>query len=179
MTTRTARDFVVRRAAREDAQLLAELGARLFVEAYGPTHPEPELSRYLARAFAVDDVRDAITDPGVTMFVAQDDAERPMGYAFLRKTSEPPDGVTTYNSYEIVRFYVEAAAQGRGVGRALMENCFQEARCRGADTIWLQVWKEAPWAVRFYDRMGFVAVGSALFYFGAQIGDDQIMSRPL
>ena len=38
---------------------MATLGARLFAETYGPTHPEPELSRYLARSFAVKDVRDA------------------------------------------------------------------------------------------------------------------------
>ena len=62
--------------------MLAELGARLFAEAYGPTHPEPELSRYLARAFSVDGVRDAIIDSGVTMFVAEDFSSRPIGYAF-------------------------------------------------------------------------------------------------
>ena len=112
------------------------------------------------------------------MFVAIDES-RPIGYAFLRKTSELPDGVRSRNSFEIVRFYVEAAAQGRGVGAALMQECFAESRQRGADTIWLQVWKEAPWAIGFYERMGFKAVGSALFYFGEQIGDDHIMSRTL
>ena len=50
---------------------------------------------------------------------------------------------------------------------------------RGADVIWLQVWKEAPWAVGFYQRMGFSVVGSAPFYFGEQVGDDHIMSRPV
>ena len=159
--------------------MLAELAARLFTEAYGPTHPEPELSRYLARSFSVDKVRDEITDNAVTMFVAEDETLRPLGYAFLRKTSELPDGVSSYNSFEVVRFYVEAAAQGRGIGAALMEKCFAESRERGADTIWLQVWKEAPWAIRFYTRMGFTPVGSAAFYFGEQVGDDQIMSRSL
>lgn len=159
--------------------MLAELAARLFTEAYGPTHPEPELSRYLARSFSVDKVRDEITDHHVTMFVAEDETMRPLGYAFLRKTAELPDGVTSYNSFEVVRFYVEAAAQGRGIGAALMEECFAESRHRGADMIWLQVWKEAPWAIGFYARMGFSPVGSAPFYFGEQVGDDHIMSRSL
>ena len=159
--------------------MLAELAARLFTEAYGPTHPEPELSRYLARSFSVDKVRDEITDDHVTMFVAEDETVRPLGYAFLRKTTELPDGVTSYNSFEVVRFYVEAAAQGSGIGAALMEECFAESRQRGADMIWLQVWKEAPWAIGFYARMGFSPVGSAAFYFGEQVGDDHIMSRSL
>jgi ribosomal protein S18 acetylase RimI-like enzyme len=45
--------------------------------------------------------------------------------------------------------------------------------------IWLQVWKEAPWAVGFYARMGFSVVGSAPFYFGDQVGDDHIMAKSL
>ena len=179
MATRTLHDFSVRRCTPADAPMLSKLGARLFAETYGPTHPEPELSRYLARAFAVDDVRAAIQSDDVTMFVAENLDSAPLGYAFLRKTSELPEGVTNRNSYEVVRFYVDAGAQGRGVGATLMEECFDESRRRGADMIWVQVWKQAPWAVGFYERMGFVAVGSAPFYFGDQIGDDHIMSRPL
>jgi ribosomal protein S18 acetylase RimI-like enzyme len=177
MATRTAPDFAIRRCGSSDAVMLAELGARLFTEAYGPTHPEPELSRYLARSFSVESVRDALGDESATMFVAEDFSSRPIGYAFLRKTNQLPEGVLSSNSFEVVRFYVEAAAHGRGVGTALMEDCLEESRRRGADTVWLQVWKEAPWAVRFYERMGFSAVGSAPFYFGDQIGDDHIMSR--
>jgi len=179
MATRIVNDFAIRRCTTADAPMLAKLGARLFATTYGPTHPEPELSRYLARAFAVDDVRSAIQNENVAFFVAENLDSEPIGYAFLRKTSELPDGVMSANSYEVVRFYVDSAAQGRGVGSALMERCFHESRRRGADTIWLQVWKQAPWAVGFYERMGYVAVGSAPFYFGDQIGDDHIMSRAL
>src|SRR5947207_2326613 len=179
MSTQTSRAFSIRRCTTADAETMASLGARLFAEAYGPTHPEPELSRYLARAFSVDGVRDAIIDSGVTMLVAEDFSARPIGYAFLRKTTVLPEGVVSSNSFEVVRFYVEAAARGRGVGAALMDECLEESRRAGADTIWLQVWKQAPWAVAFYMRMGFIAVGSALFYFGDQVGDDHIMSRAL
>ena len=179
MPTRTAGDFAIRRCTTADAANLAQLGARLFAESYGPTHPEPELSRYLARAFAVDDVRESIASDDVAMFVAEDLDSRPIGYAFLRKTSVLPEGVTNANSYEVVRFYVDGNAQGRGLGAALMEQCFDESRRRGADMIWVQAWKEAPWAVGFYERMGFVAVGSASFYFGDRVDDDQIMSRNL
>ena len=175
--TRTARDFAIRRCTTGDAAMIAELGARLFAQTYGATHPEPELRRYLDRAFAVGDVTSAIADKEVTMFVAEDHGARPIGYAFLRKTGALPDGVTSHNSYEVVRFYVDADAQGRGVGRALMEMCLDDARRRGADTIWVQAWTQAPWAVGFYERMGFSAVGSASFSIGAQIDDDQIMSR--
>ncbi len=179
MATGTLPDFALRRCSVADAPMLAKLGARLFAETYGPTHPEPELSRYLARSFAVDGIHSAIQSDDVTMFVAETSDNTPIGYAFLRKTFDLPDGVTNANSFEVVRFYVDSRAQGRGVGAALMEQCFEESRRRGAEVIWVQVWKQAPWAVRFYERMGFVAVGSGAFFFGDQVGDDHIMSRSL
>lgn len=166
MTTRTAREFSLRRCGTSDAPVMADLGARLFAEAYGATHPEPELSRYLARSFDVTAIRDAIADADFAMFVAEDPMSRPIGYASLRKTGDLPEGVPSSNSYEIARFYVEAAAQRCGIGAALMEQCLTEAGRRGADSVWLQVSKEAPWAIGFYQRMGFAVVGSAPFCFG-------------
>jgi ribosomal protein S18 acetylase RimI-like enzyme len=113
------------------------------------------------------------------MYLVEESLGGPIAYAYMRATSDPPDGVAGSRPFEIVRFYVDATCQGKGVGAALMEACFQDAKERGADVIWLQVWKEAPWAVGFYQRMRFSVVGSAHFYFGEQIGDDHVMSRAL
>jgi ribosomal protein S18 acetylase RimI-like enzyme len=179
MATRTLETFTIRRCTVDDAATVASLGARLFTETYGPTHPEPELSRYLARAFSVEGVREAIADEGVTMFVVEDSGARAIAYAYLRASPDPPAGVDDRRAFEIVRFYVDGECQGRGVGAALMEECFEDARKRKGEVIWLQVWKEAPWAVGFYARMGFLVVGSAPFYFGEQVGDDHIMSKSL
>lgn len=177
MATRTIGAFSIRRCTTDDAATVALLAARLFAEAYGPTHPEPELSRYLARSFPVEGIREAIADDDVTMLIAEDSTGNAIAYAYLRVSPEPPAGVPGEGVYEIVRFYVDGGWQGKGVGAALMGECFDDAKRRGADVIWLQVWKEAPWAVGFYEKMGFSIVGSALFYFGEQIGHDHVMAR--
>ena len=170
---------LIRRCNADDAPALASLGARLFTETYGPTHPEPELSRYLARSFSVEGVREEVAKSDVTMFLVEDSLGAPIAYAYLRGSPEPPAGVDGLRASEIVRFYVDAACQGRGIGALLMNACLRAAKERGSDVVWLQVWKEAPWAVGFYRRMGFSVVGSAPFYFGDQVGDDHIMSRLL
>jgi hypothetical protein len=84
------------------------------------------------------------------------------------------------------RYPVKIEFLGGGVGTRqvwlpISKNPLVEAAsaARDADVIWLQVWKEAPWAIGFYARMGFAVVGSALFYFGEQIGHDHIMARPI
>ena len=167
----------IRRCTVDDAATVASLGARLFTESYGPTHPEPELSRYLARSFAIADTRDTIASEDVTMLLAEEQDGTAIGYAFVRESPAPPEGVTGAHALEVVRFYVDGRAQGRGIGAALMHECFEDARWRGADVIWLQTWKEASWAVGFYKRLGFSIVGSAPFYFGDRVGDDHVMMR--
>jgi ribosomal protein S18 acetylase RimI-like enzyme len=171
--------FPIRRCTVDDAATMSSLAKRLFTESYGPTHPEPELSRYLARSFPLEGIREAIADDGVTMLMVEDPEGSAIAYAYMRVSPEPPSGVSGDRVIEIVRFYVDAVCQGRGLGAALMEECCKDARNRGADVVWLQVWKEAPWAVGFYARMGFSVVGSAPFYFGDQVGDDHIMAKSL
>jgi ribosomal protein S18 acetylase RimI-like enzyme len=170
-------DFSIRHCTVDDAPTLSALSARLFTETYGPTHPEPELSRYLARSFAVEGIRAAIEEDGVAMLIAENPEGRAIAYAYIRASPDPPAGVSGDRVFEIVRFYVDGNYQGRGVGAALMQQSVEETSRRGADSVWLQVWSEAPWAIGFYERMGFTVVGAAKFYFGEQIGDDHVMAR--
>lgn len=159
---------------------MAALGARLFAQAYGPTHPEPELSRYLAGSFAVADMAKALANENVSIFVAEDERGGPIGYALLQMTRPPyPEGVTGERPWEIYRFYVDAAWHGRGVAQELMRACLDEARARGGDVVWLQAWQHASRALAFYQRAGFRIVGTAHFRFGDRVDDDYVLSRAL
>ncbi|HJQ52941.1 MAG TPA: GNAT family N-acetyltransferase [Gemmatimonadaceae bacterium] len=168
----------LRRCTVDDAPMLAEMGARLFTETYGPTHPEPGRSAYLARAFALDGLRRAIESDDAEILVAEDEGE-PVGYSFLRDSPMPPAGVSGKKAIEILRFYVDGKTQGRGIGAMLMQESLDIARRRGADVVWLQTWKEASWAVGFYEHLGFTIVGSAPFYFGDQVAEDHILMLPI
>jgi GNAT superfamily N-acetyltransferase len=169
----------IRKCTAADAATIASLGSRLFVQSYGPTHPEPEQSRYLARAYSVEVITAAIEGKGSSVFVAEDPDGTAIGYAHLAATDELPDGVQSKYAFEIVRFYVDAARQGRGVGAALMKTCCDVAKKNGADVIWLQTWTQASWAIGFYERMGFTVVGKRPFYFGERVDRDHVMARAL
>ena len=171
-------DTVIRRCITRDAATIASLGARLFVQAYGPTHPEPELSRYLARYYSVQGMAKTIAEDG-SIFVVENSAGTAIAYAHLRATLEFPTGVHGQRAFEIVRFYVDSSWQGHGVGAALMNHCCANAKDAGADVIWLQVWSQAPWAIGFYQRVGFSIVGKKPFYFGERVDEDHVMSRAL
>jgi ribosomal protein S18 acetylase RimI-like enzyme len=169
----------IRRCTPDDVETVASLGARLFVQAYGPTHPEPDQSQYLANAYSLETIAAAIDGSRSSMFIAEDAGGTAVGYAHIWETDELPAGVDGSHAFEIVRFYVDAAAQGQGVGAALMIHCCEVAKRARGDVIWLQVWSEAPWAIGFYRRMGFSIVGKKAFHFGARVDSDHVMSRPL
>ena len=169
----------IRKCTSDDVETVASLGARLFVQAYGPTHPEPDRSLYLADAYSLETIAAAIDGDRSAVFIVEDGDERAIGYAHIWETDETPEGVQGARAFEIVRFYVDAAVQGRGVGAALMSYCCDVAKRAGADVIWLQTWSEAPWAIGFYQRMGFSIVGKKAFHFGARVDSDHVLSRPL
>jgi GNAT superfamily N-acetyltransferase len=171
--------FTVRACGPDEAGRLAATAAHLFTQAYGPTHPEPELSAYLARAFAPARWAAELADPRRYALVAESGG-RWIGYAYLCESVEEwPGGVPGQRPVEIVRFYVEAGWHGRGVAGALMAACEDEARRRGADALWLAVWQEAPRPIAFYRRAGFEIVGTATFTFGDRLDDDFVMARRL
>ena len=171
--------FTIRACGPDEADRLAATAARLFTQAYGPTHPEPELGAYLAREFAPARLAAELADPGRRALVAES-AGSWIGYAYLRESAEVwPSGVPGERPVEIVRFYVDARWHGRGVAAALMTACESEARRRGADALWLAVWQEAARPIAFYRRAGFEVVGTATFAFGDRLDDDFVMARRL
>lgn len=170
-------DWTIRRCSPTDAEMLAVLGARLFVQAYGPTHPEPELTPYLQRSFAPARWSQLLADATTTVLVVEVPRCGPAGYALLRESTEVPASVEAIRPLEIQRFYVDESWHGRGMAQTLMAACERDAQSRNADALWLSVWQEAPWAQTFYQRVGFRVVGTTTFTFGERIDDDYVMLR--
>ena len=68
-----------------------------------------------------------------------------------------PDGGTVRRDQPEVRLLAVApAARGRGIGRALIDECARRARRSGASVLALHTTDMMRVAVRMYERMGFV-----------------------
>jgi GNAT superfamily N-acetyltransferase len=62
-------------------------------------------------------------------------------------------GIQTVRDVELVRHaYVEPARQGQGIGGALLEHLLRTA----TRPVLVGTWATAEWAIRFYERHGFV-----------------------
>jgi diamine N-acetyltransferase len=177
--------IAIRRATVSEAARLGAFAAELFREAYGPTHPEPHLSRYLGEAFAPREFERRLADPERTFLLVEDETGEWCGYAELcacapvesRVSIERP--LPGSRALEIVRFYVAPSHQGRGVAQMLMQACEDLAVSGDLDVIWLQAWQEAAQALRFYAKAGFERYGTANFPWGGRIDDDFLLARPV
>jgi putative acetyltransferase len=63
---------------------------------------------------------------------------------------------------ELVKLYLTAATRGKGIGRMLMERCFEEALQLGYTHLYLESFPQLAKAVSLYEKSGFKELGHAL-----------------
>lgn len=172
--------FLVRRAVMADADLLADVGARTFRDAYAVNNDPELLERHIAQAFTPQRLAGELADPRSTFLLGYDTAwsrDRPVGY--VRLVNGPANAcVAGRRPLELARIYVERSLMGAGYGAALLRAALDTARRGGFETVWLGVWERNDRARRFYERWGFRAVGSQNFAFGGELQTDIVMERP-
>ena len=170
---RTAR---LRRAGADDARLLAQLGARLFEQAFAGANDAENIRLYLAGAFSVEQQGAELADGDRATWIAEDAGKAAIGYVTLRNRS-PAKGTSAVAPAEVQRLYVDRAWHGQHVGKALMEACTAQAKAWHCDVIWLAVWEENARAIAFYGKMGFAEVGAQTFMLGRDAQRDVVMAK--
>ena len=156
----------IRPATPDDAAALAELGARTFRDAFAAQNRAEDMDAYVAQTYGEAQQRRELVDPKNVALVVERNGVL-VGFAQLRREQE---------KVEIARFYVERAHHGEGIAQELMERVIDTARGLGAETLWLGVWEHNPRAIRFYEKCGFVDIGSHPFLVGSDLQTDRLMS---
>lgn len=158
-----------------DAAALSDIGARSFTETFGHLYTPENLTAFL-RNHSVDAWQSDLADPQCTVFLGE--AERQTAaYAKIgapKLPFTPPEGAV-----ELRAFYVLAPWHGSGVADAMMARALDEARGRGATSMFLSVFVDNHRARRFYERHGFVRVGSYPFMVGDHEDEDDVMHLAL
>lgn len=78
---------------------------------------------------------------------------------------------------EIHQIYVLKTFHRRGIGSLLMDGIAELAKSKGADGLFLGVWENSPWAIRFYEGWGMRKVGKQIFRVGSDDQTDWLMYR--
>lgn len=96
-----------------------------------------------------DNLYELFKTPGSVYWIAEDDGTMTGGCGIF-PTPGLPDGCA-----ELVKFYLLPPWRGKGIGRALMEKCFESARELGYTQLYLESLPELDKAVSMYLKAGF------------------------
>lgn len=173
---------MIRLATPDDAALLAAVAAETFPLAC-PPHTLPEsIAAFIAAHLSVDSFTSYLADPQRVLFVAEADAAA-VGYTML-VFGEPADpdvaaAVAARPTVELSKVYVREGFHGAGLAAQLVTRSVDAARERAVASVWLGVNQENARANRFYEKQGFVLVGTKRFLVGERYEDDFVRALEL
>ncbi len=169
----------IRPATIHDAKALTDFAYTTFWDAFHehPKNAPDDLAAYMAQAFSLEQTKAELADDSNTFLIAEIEGE-PAGYAKLT-IGAIEEGINADRPIELNRLYSHQDFIGKGVGQALMDECFVRGRAEGCDVMWLGVWEYNPRAQRFYEKNGFRIVGKHVFQLGSDPQIDLLMQRDL
>ena len=172
----------IRRADARDAALLHELAAATFPLACPPDSAPEAIQSFIRDNLSVDSFVGYLADGARELFVASVDGVG-AGYTMLvHGAPSDPDVaavVTMHPTAELSKVYVLAGHHGSGVAGRLVQATVEAARSRGAASVWLGVNQQNAKANRFYEKQGFVQVGTKKFLVGERWEDDFVRTLEL
>ena len=174
MTTHAA-PTEIRRAVADDAALLHELAAATFPLACPPDALPEAVAEFIATHLSRVRFAEYLAEASRELFIAEVNGT-PVGYTML-VCEQPTDSdvaaaVTVRPTAELSKVYVLEGHHGAGVAAQLVAATVEAARLRGAASVWLGVNQFNPRANRFYEKQGFVTVGTKKFLVGQRWEDD-------
>jgi [ribosomal protein S18]-alanine N-acetyltransferase len=114
-------------------------------------------AEWFAHPWSVEEMAALISNPSAVGAAALDPVSgRLRGFVLSRLAADEA---------EILTIAVDAAHQGRGVGRALLSENLRQVANAGAKAMFLEVAKDNAPALALYERFGFVKVGERPGYY--------------
>lgn len=138
----------VRRAEREDAETIRRLLIKTWHHTYDSLMGPEEVTKITGAWHAIETLREQISADDQLFLVAELDGEI-AGHAYALE-----DAPGTLN---LSRLYILPSAQGKGLGRALLEHV--EQHFPDSKTMHLEVHERQHQAHRFYKANGFEVIG--------------------
>ncbi len=177
-----ALEWRVRPAVPADCGAAALVAQATFLETYATLLPAADLVDFCAGEHSAAAYR-AFLAEGARLWLAEEARTgAPLGYALL---TEPDLGAASGefaaapDDIELKRIYALSCGQGLGLGSALLAAVVDAARALGRTRLVLGVYRGNARALAFYERSGFVPVGTRRFIVADAAYDDFILARPL
>ncbi len=170
-------EHVMREASIRDLDTVVDLGRTTYYETFGDLAPPEIMTQYLDAAFDPKKIRREMLCKQSQFWILELE-EQCAGYLKLNWDGAQTD-LRESDGLEIERIYLLRAFQGMGFGRILFERARDVAYELGKRYLWLGVWRKNWNALRFYESLGFVTIGTHEFHMGDEHQTDYLMKKEL
>jgi ribosomal protein S18 acetylase RimI-like enzyme len=177
--------MTVRPAVPRDAAALADLAAATFPLACPPDMPWEDVEAFLLTQLSAERFGAYLAAADRILLVDErGGAGAPLAGFTMTVLGEPSAAdvagcLRIRPTAELSKCYVRAELQGRGTARPLLERTIMAVADRGTAGMWLGTNAANRRAQRFYEKVGFVEVGTRRFQVGTRLEQDVVMERPL
>ncbi len=172
--------LTIRSAVPSDAAALSVLKLtafrQTFLDDFAVPYPPADLALFEQESYGVDRVAAELADLRHATWVAETADGRLQAYAHVGPCKLPHPEASP-DQGELYQLYALAAAQGQGIGRALMDVALDWLAQAMPGPVWLGVWSGNERAQAVYAKRGFVKVGDYGFRVGAWTDAEYIYRR--
>ncbi len=168
--------FTIRRALLSDAFTVAELARDTFVETFGHLYRPEDLAAFQEESQSVAAYSLLLADPGVALWVAEDNDHTPVGFLTVGSCKLPVPKREAMAG-EIRQLYLRTAVQRDGLGTRLLVTGLDWLAARGHSPLYVGVWSGNPGAQRLYARYGFEKIGEYEFPVGKHLDREFIFRQ--
>ena len=166
--------MILRKATIQDAEALAEIGARTFYDTYVNQMPEEDLLQSIEDIFSPAKQTAELKDPQSHFIVVEINSEL-IGYVKLSGMEEHAYLQNPVRAIHLSRLYLLKNWIGYGIGKALMQACIDHARKQAYHAIKLEVWEHNHKAMAFYKKWGYEQTGVVSVQIGNERQSDLVM----
>ena len=172
----TSGRLAYRRGVPGDELCVSVLATQVFLDTYATNGINPDLAREALGVYSVDVFAARLREPAVEIVVAESSGHV-VGFIDMALQSACPE--PEIQGMEILRLYVQAPFQRRGIGQALLKIAEQSALARRDRHVWLTAWVGNLGALAFYPMVGYVDVGATQYLIECQAYENRIFAKPL
>ena len=153
------------RATINDAELLADLGSKTFIESHGHSAPKEDIDNYVNKNYTVEVFREelnAIENIYHIIYVE----DRAVGFTKII-LNYPIEKIAVKNITKLERIYILKEFYHLKLGMELLNYNIELSKNNNQSGMWLFVWIENERAFNFYKKNGFKIIGSHDFKISA------------
>jgi ribosomal protein S18 acetylase RimI-like enzyme len=150
---------------------------QVFLDTYAPEGVRPDLAREALEVCSPSAFAKRLAAAG-RIFTLAVQGEHLVGFAELSVQLTQPPGLEQTGA-ELIRLYIQPAAQRRGVGAQLLRRSEAQAAAAGAQWLWLTAWVGNRRALDFYQAQGFEDAGATEYVFEDRSYENRVLVKPL